>query len=267
MLNTSLTSLIHNSIDLRHISALYSQRAKGYVGSSYADKPRQVSGVFYIEGTLTVQAQGKKTTYQTGDLLFFPHYAKYTLICEEETTIYSVNFNLFSEEGEEVIPFEEPTILAHNTQDGLLKEQFLNCLKLYRTSTNRIALKSEVFSLVSSAILAYTTRKTPTGIQPAIDTIRNNIHDELRIADLAFACGMSESTFRREFHRYAGVSPKQYILERKISKAKQMLRSGCYPIKEICMILGFFDDAYFSKIFKKSTGMTPMQYAESAGKK
>ena len=267
MSNTSLTSLLQAGIDLRHISVFTSNLEEGSTGTYYVDKPRTNSGIIYVEGTMIVQAQGQKTTYRTGDLLFFPRDAKYSLSYPEHTNLYGVNFNLYNEDGEEIIPFEVPTILAHNTEESVMKEQLLNCLNLYRTSTNRIALKGEVFALVSSAIVAYTTRTTPTGIQPAIDTIRNSIHDELRIADLAATCGMSESTFRREFHRYAGVSPKQYILDRKINKAKQMLRSGCYPIKEICMILGFFDDAYFSKIFKKNTGLTPMQYAEKAGKK
>lgn len=267
MSNTSLTSLLQAGIDLRHISVFSSTHEEGYNGTYYMDKPRTNSGIVYVEGTVIVQSKGEKTTYRTGDLLFFPRDAKYSLFYPERSSVYGVNFNLYNEDGEELIAFDVPTILAHNTEESVMKEQLLNCLSLYRTSTNRIALKGEVFSLVSSAIVAYATKNTPTGIQPAIDTIRNSIHDELRIADLAAACGMSESTFRREFHRYAGVSPKQYILERKINKAKQMLRSGCYPIKEICMILGFFDDAYFSKIFKKSTGLTPMQYAEKAGKR
>ena len=263
----TLTSLMHTGIDLRQISVFCSKYEKGYTGTYYSDKPRTNSAVYYVEGRMNLLVRGQRKTYSTGDLLFFPREAKYTISYEETTTLYGVNFNIHNEDGEEIIPFEIPTILAQNMQDTMTKEQFQNCLNLYRTSTNRIALKAEVFSLLSSVIVAYTTKNTPSGIQPAIDTIRNSIHDELRIADLASACGMSESTFRREFHRYAGVSPKQYILERKINKAKQMLRSGCYPIKEICMILGFFDDAYFSKIFKKSTGMTPMQYAERAGKK
>ncbi len=263
----SLSTLIQSNIDLRHISAFCLKSEKGSLGSATIDKPRQRSALVYVDGVLTVQFANKKVTYSTGDLLFFPHGASYSLYYNETTTQYGVNFILLDENGEEIIPFDVPTLLADNTQDSLIVEQFVRCVNMYRTSTNRIALKGEVFSLFSTAIVTYTTKKAPAGIQPAIDIIRNSIHDELRIADLALTCGMSESTFRREFHRYAGVSPKQYILDRKLNKAKQMLRSGYYPIKEICMILGFFDDAYFSKIFKKSTGMTPMQYAEKAGKK
>ncbi|MBR2612311.1 MAG: AraC family transcriptional regulator [Clostridia bacterium] len=263
----SLSSLIQSNIDLRHISAFCSERKKGEVGSATMEKPRQRSALVYVEGEMTLHSDGKKTICKTGDLLFFPHGSRYQIHCEEDTKQYGVNFILLDENGEEVLPFTVPTLLAHDMEETLIYEQFARCITLYRTSTNRIALKGEVFSLFSSVLVLYTTKNAPTGIQPAIDTIRNSIHDELRIADLASACGMSESTFRREFHRYAGVSPKQYILDRKLNKAKQMLRSGYYPIKEICMILGFFDDAYFSKIFKKNTGMTPMQYAEKAGKK
>ena len=267
MQSTSLSALIQSGIDLRHISVFESKKENGNCSTTWEETPRQKSGILYIEGTVAIKTNGKKTTYHTGDLLFVPHGSIYTVHYVENGRTVGMNFTLYGEDGEEIVPFEEPTLLAHDAHQNLIFEQFERCLKLYHTSTNRIALKAEAFSLVSNVIVAYTTKNAPTGIQPAIDTIRNSIHDELRISDLAAACGMSESTFRREFHRYAGVSPKQYILDRKINKAKQMLRSGYYPIKEICMILGFFDDAYFSKIFKKNTGMTPMQYAESAGKR
>ncbi len=266
MLMLALPEFIQKNINLKHISCFIGEYSKGQTFLVHQEKPRARTGFVYIEGEIMLTSENKKTAYHTGDLLCFPATSRYTYKVEEDNTkIYSVNFVLCNEDDEEVTPFSAPTLLAHVHND-MIREQFLRCLHLFRTSTNRIALKGETFSLFSSVVLLYTSENAPSNIQGAIDTIRNNIHDELRISDLAAACGMSESTFRREFHRYAGVSPKQYILDRKINKAKQMLRSGYYPIKEICLILGFYDDAYFSKLFKKATGMTPMQYAQEKSK-
>ena len=78
---------------------------------------------------------------------------------------------------------------------------------------------------------------------------------------------MCESAFRREFAATIGKSPKTYILDCKLQKSKEMLSTSSYTIKEICSALGFFDDAYFSKLFKRATGLTPMQYRIAALRK
>ena len=263
-MNTSLIDLIHKNINMKHISCFLGEFAQGERHGAI-EKPRARCGLALFDGAIEFTFDGKKTLYSSGSVLFLPTGSRYSYkVLDETLRVYSVNFELFGEKDESVVPFDTPTLLGNEGDLGI-REQFARCVTLFRTSTNRIALKSEAFSLLSSVILLFSREKVPENIRLAVDTIRNNIHDELRISELAAACGMSESTFRREFHRYALISPKQYILDRKISKAKQMLRSGDYPIKEICLILGFYDDAYFSKLFKKATGLTPMQYAQEKG--
>ena len=263
-MKVSLIDLIQKNVNMKHISCFVAEFARGEVRGAI-EKPRARCGLVLFDGAVELTVGGKKTEYAAGDVFFFPLGSSYSYkVLDEKLKVYSVNFELFGENDESVEPFELPGLLG-NAGDDLIREQFVRCVTLFRTSTNRISLKSEAFSLLSSAILLFSRENVPENIRLAVDTIRNNIHDELRISDLAAECGMSESTFRREFHRYAGISPKQYILDRKINKAKQMLRSGDYPIKEICLILGFYDDAYFSKLFKKTTGLTPMQYAQEKG--
>lgn len=263
-MKVSLLDLIQKNINMKHISCSCSHFSQGEIRGCI-EKPRSRSGLALFDGAVEFSVGGKKTTYAAGDIFFLPAGSTYSFkILEEKLELHVVNFELYGENDESIRPFDEPTTLG-NAGDSLIREQFARCLTLFRTSTNRISLKSEAFALFSSAILLFSRENVPDNIQVAVETIRNNINDELRIADLAAACGMSESTFRREFHRFAGTSPKQYILDRKINKAKQMLRSGDYPIKEICLILGFYDDAYFSKLFKKATGLTPMQYVQEKG--
>lgn len=73
-------------------------------------------------------------------------------------------------------------------------------------------------------------------------------------------CAMSESAFRRSFKAASGISPKRYINNLRIKKAKQMLVNSDASVSEICSSLGFYDNAYFTKSFKKITGKTPVQY-------
>ncbi|MBQ8718811.1 MAG: AraC family transcriptional regulator, partial [Clostridia bacterium] len=65
-----------------------------------------------------------------------------------------------------------------------------------------------------------------------------------------------------------GMNPAQYKMHSKINKAKLLLRSTTeIPIEEIADGLGVYDNAYFHKVFAKTTGMTPKQYRDKHIKK
>lgn len=83
-----------------------------------------------------------------------------------------------------------------------------------------------------------------------------------RVSDLADALGVSESTLSRNFHRDTGRTLKSYIKEQVIRQSKQAL-TGTLTIKEVASHLGFDDEFYFSKFFKRETGFSPKTYRES----
>ena len=59
------------------------------------------------------------------------------------------------------------------------------------------------------------------------------------------------------------MTPVEYINKIKISRAKNLLRSGFYTCNEIALLCGFKDIKYFYTFFKKQTGMTTKQYEKS----
>lgn len=101
---------------------------------------------------------------------------------------------------------------------------------------------------------------TEAQIDKAKIIIRENLLKGITPEDVASQINMSYSWFRKLFKDYIGVSPAHYIQELKIQEAKQMLSDINTSIKEISYYLGFDDMAYFSKVFKKYTGYTPIEY-------
>ncbi len=71
---------------------------------------------------------------------------------------------------------------------------------------------------------------------------------------------ISRSKLMREFKKYYQTTPHAYLLERKISFSKMLLRNTSHSIRAISDHLGFADEHYFSNVFKKHTGMTPSAY-------
>lgn len=80
---------------------------------------------------------------------------------------------------------------------------------------------------------------------------------------LAKKIGRSEAQMLRIFRQEFGVSPIAYLLERKLEQAMLMLRDTAFTIKEIAGKLGFEDEFYFSRLFRKKCGKSPREYRQS----
>jgi YesN/AraC family two-component response regulator len=64
------------------------------------------------------------------------------------------------------------------------------------------------------------------------------------------------------FKKEVGMTVSEYIQQSKIDEAKKLISYSKTPISEICSLLNFTDQSYFTKVFKKHTGTTPKQYRE-----
>lgn len=89
------------------------------------------------------------------------------------------------------------------------------------------------------------------------EIIQANLYENLKLEDLAFLAGMSTSTFQRKFKTTFGTSPKQYILTRRLEKAKALLEDEDLRVSEIAFECGFEDVGHFSKSFSARYGISP----------
>jgi AraC-like DNA-binding protein len=74
---------------------------------------------------------------------------------------------------------------------------------------------------------------------------------------VAHSLGMDYPQFRRVFKDYTGLPPYQYFLQIKINKAKSLLREERYSVKQVAHMLSFESEYYFSRLFKRKTGVSP----------
>lgn len=101
---------------------------------------------------------------------------------------------------------------------------------------------------------------TSDRLAAAISYIEQNLSHQIHVTDLAKSVYMSESHFHRVFRDELGISPVAFIQNARISKASELLRSRTIHMKEIYLRCGFNSLSYFSRLFKKTRGLTPMQY-------
>ena len=91
-----------------------------------------------------------------------------------------------------------------------------------------------------------------------------NYSETITLDSLAALTHMNKYYLAHTFTKYVGLSPINYLLQKRIQEGKSLLESTSYSIAQISDLLGFSSQSYFSQAFRKATGMTPMQYRKHA---
>lgn len=97
-------------------------------------------------------------------------------------------------------------------------------------------------------------------LKKVFDFIEANLDKEIRLTSLASAANMSLYYFATLFRQSTGLSPHQYVLIRRIERAKQLLRSTKLSVLEVGLNLGFEHQNNFARAFRRVTGTTPTHF-------
>lgn len=95
-----------------------------------------------------------------------------------------------------------------------------------------------------------------------LNYIYTHMHENVTVKELAKAVGLNPSYLSRLFHTQMGCTVHQYILDQKITTAKQWLQFSDKSFVEISNLLGFSSQSHFIQVFSKCTGMTPKRYRD-----
>lgn len=101
-------------------------------------------------------------------------------------------------------------------------------------------------------------------IKRIIDFIEKNYFTQLSISTLAGMIPMSENGFSRLFKKNTGSSPRDYLIERRLDHACNMLHHSNYSIDQIAAQCGFCDRSYFSRMFIKKYSTGPAKFRKTA---
>ena len=143
-----------------------------------------------------------------------------------------------------------------------------NFIKLYNINKMPIIYYPKrhilAYTILTDVIYAFRhTDYAGTGvfnISRATAYIEKNYTKEISNEFLAKLCSLSVGCFIRTFKRCYNTTPKKYILDLRLSRAKVLLETSEKTVLEIAYETGFKPPTYFSSIFKKKTGITPTEY-------
>lgn len=104
-------------------------------------------------------------------------------------------------------------------------------------------------------------------IAEVIQFMRENLEEEIQLAELASKANMSQSHLIRVFKQQTGFTPHHYLIRLRIERSKFLIRSGKIGLKEIAAQVGFADQGHFTRVFKRETGLTPKLFAQQFSSK
>lgn len=99
-------------------------------------------------------------------------------------------------------------------------------------------------------------------LQQVKEYINEHLHQDLKLIELAALVQVSPYHFLRLFKQSTGLTPHQYILQRRIEKAKFLLQYSELGIAEIALGVGFCDQSHLTQYFKRIVGITPKQFSQ-----
>lgn len=205
---------------------------------------------FCLDGQITYLQNGVPHVSDRSHAVILPEGGSYLIVGDKTGDFPVINFTCAERICEQVtcIP------LSHGLSLTGDYEQLRNLL-LLRGS------RAKVLSLFYGLLHRLSSQGVTSELLPAMKYIDGHFDDPaLSNATLARECKISEVYFRRLFVRQFDLSPKQYVIELRIRKAKQLLSEGALKISAVSEACGFSNPYHFCRVFKERTGLTPTEY-------
>ena len=147
-----------------------------------------------------------------------------------------------------------------------LNYKYLNEINNFRTVEDLTVWLSKILARFSECVFDLKDVKHTDVIYKSLDYISKNYMRKISLEEVAAAVYLSPSYFSKVFKEALGTNFVTYLNKYRISVAKKLLMDNSIDIVDISNLVGYEDQSYFSKSFKKITGTTPGKYRETRGK-
>lgn len=207
---------------------------------------------FCMNGKITYTHKGKDYVSDPKHAIILPKGATYRLFGSEAGQFPLINFQCQN------LQLDAPLVIPLGNPDGYLAD--------YEVLKNAMIVQhghAKVMSILYDMLhrLSYEQRENNFLLAPAVTYLENHFSDpQISIGDLAQRCGISEIYFRQQFGKLFHRSPKQYIIDLRIRKAKHLLINSDLAVNQVAEQCGFTNPYHFSRTFKDTTGLTPTAY-------
>lgn len=231
---------------------------------SYKNVARQDYGLLYLsKGLITYSYDDCVIELKPGDIIYLPKGSYYEVdFNAKDSKVENILVNFDVVGNTDFLEAQKPICIL-NDRTRKIYDHFNNILKSYYQK-DRPFLTNAYFYLCLDALQeemhSINENKNLLLLKRAAKLLEENT--EITVDKICEDILISRSVFQKLFKGYFGLSPIEYRTEQRIEKAKMLLETTDITIKEIVAMLGFYDTAYFYKVFEKNTSLTPKQYRD-----
>ena len=119
---------------------------------------------------------------------------------------------------------------------------------------------------VAYASLTHGSRAADPVVAGCQQWVALNYASSAPVAQMVALSQLPERTFKRRFSLATGMAPLDYVHHVRLEEAKQMLEGGNDPVEAIAVDIGYSDSSFFSRLFRRKVGMSPVQYRQRFGR-
>ena len=220
-------------------------------------------GHFFLDGKEVIVPAGNMILYQP------KQQQKYHFLGKDKTQVWFVHFT--GREVRSILQHYEIPLDGYILHTGISRE-YEDLFRKMRDELVKCSWGYEEMLTVLFRELMMTMRRRMTENAPRIagfiqdemdrakDYFEQHYNEEISIEQYAASRSMSTSWFNRSFRSALGTSPMKFILEIRVRNAQTLLETTDYSINNIASIVGYDNPMYFSRLFRKTKGVSPARY-------
>lgn len=214
-------------------------------------------GEYLLDGEKRRVTAGNVLLYAPGEPQIYRYYS------QDSPSIYWIHFTGYA---------VEKILEKYQISSGYVGVD-IQLQEIFREIIRELQLKKKCYEDVTELMFykllallcrAKMMRETPSKYHNQFDSLivmlNQNYQKQWTIQQMAEYCSLSQSYFWHSFKNVMKVTPMQYLSDLRMTKAKELLSGSDISISSVAAILGYEDPMYFSRAFKKYTGVPPKAY-------
>lgn len=148
--------------------------------------------------------------------------------------------------------------------------QALAVCKTEGAALGRVFIESVSLAIVSRLVARHFSAPVVRGREPSAlpqwrinrvaEFVESHLAEDIGLADIAASTGLTRMHFAAQFRRATGMRPHEYLLQKRIERAQDLLRTSRHSILDVALCCGFRSQAHFTTVFKRLVGATPKHW-------